>query len=70
MSIRFYRQEYGSGLPFPTPGDLPNPGIGPASLGSPHRQADLLSQPPGKLSALTRSHIILTAKFLYYIYIR
>ena len=28
----FYRQEYWSGLPFPSPGDLPNPGIEPGSL--------------------------------------
>ena len=27
----FLRQEYGSGLPFPSPGDLPDPGIEPAS---------------------------------------
>ena len=31
----FSRQEYWSGLPFPTPGDLPNPGIEPMSLASP-----------------------------------
>jgi len=42
----FSRQEYWSGLPFPSPGDLPNPGIGPRS---PALQADsLLSEPPGK----------------------
>ena len=29
------RQEFWSGLPFPTPGDLPNPGIKPTSLKSP-----------------------------------
>ena len=29
------RQEFWSGLPFPTPGDLPNPGIEPVSLVSP-----------------------------------
>ena len=34
-SIGFSRQEYWSGLPFPTPGDLPNPGIEPASPVSP-----------------------------------
>jgi len=33
--MEFSRQEYWSGLPFPTPGDLPNPGIEPASLGFP-----------------------------------
>ena len=29
--VGFSRQEYGSGLPFPSPGDLPNPGIEPRS---------------------------------------
>ena len=32
LSMKFSRQEYWSRLPFPTPGDLPNPGIEPASL--------------------------------------
>ena len=42
----FPRQEYWSGLPFPSPGDLPNPGIKP---GSPALQEDSLpSEPPGK----------------------
>ena len=41
------RQGYWSGLPFPSPGDLPDPGIEP---GSPTLQADSLpSEPPGKL---------------------
>ena len=31
LSIEFSRQEYWSGLPFPSPGDLPNPGIEPGS---------------------------------------
>ena len=45
-SMGFFRQEYWSGLPFPSPGDLPTPGIKP---GSPALQADsLLSEPPGK----------------------
>ena len=35
LSMEFSRQEYWSGLPFPSPGDLPNPGIEPASLESP-----------------------------------
>ena len=44
-SLEFPRQEYWSGLPFPSPGDLPDPGIKP---GSPVLQADsLLSEPPG-----------------------
>ena len=42
----FFRQEYWSGLPFPSPGDLPNPGIKPRS---PKLQVDSLpSEPPGK----------------------
>ena len=39
LSMEFSRQEYWSGLPFPAPGDLPNPGIKP---GSPALQADSL----------------------------
>ena len=42
----FSRQEYWSGLPFPSPGDLPDPGIEPRS---PTFQEDALtSEPPGK----------------------
>ena len=45
-SMGFSRQEYWSGLPFPSPGDLPDPGIEP---GSPALEADALtSEPPGK----------------------
>ena len=45
-SMGFSRQEYWSGLPFPSPGDLPNPGI---EIGSLVLQADSLpSEPPGK----------------------
>ena len=35
LSMEFSRQEYWSGPPLATPGDLPNPGIEPASLASP-----------------------------------
>ena len=35
LSMEFSRQEYWSGLPFPSPGDLPDSGIEPASLASP-----------------------------------
>ena len=46
LSMGFSRQEYWSGLPLPSPGDLPNPGIEP---GSPALQANALSsEPPGK----------------------
>ena len=45
-SIEFSRQQYWSGLSFPSPRDLPDPGIEP---GSPTLQADTLpSEPPGK----------------------
>ena len=46
LLMGFSRQEYWSGLPFPSPGDLPDPGIEPRS---PALQADALpSEPPGK----------------------
>ena len=35
LSMEFSRQEYWSGLPFPSPGSLPDPGIEPGSLTSP-----------------------------------
>ena len=45
LPMGFFRQDW-SGLPFPSPRDLPNPGIEP---GSPALQADSLpSEPPGK----------------------
>ena len=45
LSMGFSRQECWSGLPFPSPGDLPDPGIKP---GSSALQADALpSEPPG-----------------------
>ena len=42
-SMGFSRQEYWSGLPFPSPGDLPDPGIEP---GSPASWADVLTSEP------------------------
>ena len=46
LSMEFSRQEYWSGLPFPPPGDLPDPGVEPSS---PALQADSIpSEPPGK----------------------
>ena len=47
--MRFSRQEYWSGLPFPSPGDLPNPGIKPVSLTSPILAGGVFTTaPPGK----------------------
>ena len=46
LYMRFSRQEYWCGLPFPSPGDLPHPGIEPRS---PSLQTDALpSEPQGK----------------------
>ena len=46
LSIEFSRQEYWNGLLFPSPGDLPNPGIKPGS--SALQVNSLSSEPPGK----------------------
>ena len=57
MSMGFSKREYWSGLPFPSPGDLPDPGIKP---GSPASQADALpseSQPFEK-SCLIRMSLL------------
>ena len=51
LSMGFSRQEYWSGLPFPSPGDLADPGIEPRSLAL---WADALpSEPPGHNQLLT-----------------
>ena len=48
-SMGFSRQEYWNGLPFPSPGDLPNPGIKPTSPASCiGRQIFFTTVPPGK----------------------
>ena len=54
LSMEFSIQEYWSGLPFPSPADLPNPGMEP---GSPTLQADffLQSEPAGKPFLLLQS---------------
>ena len=55
-SMGFSREEYWSGLPFPSPWDLANPGIKP---GSPALWADALpSEPPGKL--ISESHSVVS----------
>ena len=50
QSVGFSRQEYWSGLPFPSPRDLPNPGIEPRS---PTLQADAL---PSEMVAITKKN--------------
>ena len=59
LSMGFSRQEYWSGLPFPSLGDLPNPGIKPVS---PALQADTLpSEPPGNVCFMYLGDPILVA---------
>ena len=49
LLMEFFRQEYWSEWPFPTSGDLPNPGIKPASLASPALAGRFFTAaPPGK----------------------
>ena len=58
-SMGFSRKEYCSGLLFPSPGDLPSPGIG---LGSPALQADSLpAEPPGNPLVVLQSFLLLPA---------
>ena len=68
LSMEFSRQEYWSGSPFPSPGDLPNPGT---ELRSPALQADSLpSEPPSPTfffflsSGLTKGHTLLSLHLL------
>ena len=54
-AMRFPRQEYWSGLPFPSPEDLPNPGI---KSGSPALQTDYLpSEPPRESQGTKIPHV-------------
>ena len=49
LSMEFSRQEYWSELSFPSPGDLPDPGIEPMSLASPALAGRFFTvEPPGK----------------------
>ena len=57
LFMRFSRQEYWSGLPFPSPGDLPIPGI---KLGSPTLQADSL---PTELQGKPHSNAMSVVKY-------
>ena len=52
LSMGFSRREYWSGLPFPSPGDLPNPEIEP---GSPALQVDSLPSEPREKPGATRN---------------
>ena len=52
LSMEFSRQEYQSGLPFPTPGDLSHLEIDPVSLESPAFAGGFFTTPSGKLHIL------------------
>ena len=58
LPIGFPRQEYWSEFPFPSPGDLPNPGIEPVFSMSPAMQADSLllshQEPPKDILVATK----------------
>ena len=61
LSMQISRQEYWRGFPFPSPGDLPDPGIEP---GSPILQADSLpSETPGKCKIHTQFPILILSLF-------
>ena len=63
-SIEFSSQEYWSGLPFPYPGDLPDPGIEP---GSPTLQADALpSEPSGNPFVINSSSLTMLCQIQWF----
>ena len=61
LSMGFSRQEYCSGFPFPSPGDLPDPGIEP---GPPALEADSLSLSHQIISSLPTLHLVQTPQSL------
>ena len=56
LSMRLFRQQYWSGLPFPSSGDLLNPGIEPASLGFHGVACKFFTIEPPRPSNLCISH--------------
>ena len=59
LSMGFSRQEYWSGLPFPSPGDLPDPETEPSSPAFPAWQADSLPQSHGATREAVSLHSLL-----------
>ena len=56
LSMEFSRQKYRTGLPFPPPGDLPNPGTEPESPASSQLASGFFTtEPPGKLASFWKS---------------
>ena len=63
LSIGFSQQEYWSGLPFPSPGDLPNPGTEPASPAAPALAGRFFTtEPPGKPKLYIRTSLKINPK--------
>ena len=64
LSMGFSSQEHWSELPFPTPGDLPDPGIEPESPASPALAGGFFTtEPPGKPSCYACSLLIIASGF-------
>ena len=72
LSMKFSRQEYWSGLPFPSPEDLPDPGI---ELRSPALQADSLNHlshqgsPSNRLEKCYKKVSIILYNYKYFVYL-
>ena len=63
LSIGFSQQEYWSGLPFPSPGDLPNPETEPASPAAPALAGRFFTtEPPGKPKQHNRTSLKINPK--------
>ena len=59
LCVGFSRQEYWSGLPFPPPGDLPDPGTEPTSPASPALAGGVFTaEQPGKLLGISTNILI------------
>ena len=66
LSMGFGGQEYWSGLPFPPPGDLLNPGIKPASLMSPALAGGFFTTSATWEAPLKHKHIYKRSLIIYY----
>ena len=68
LSMGFSRQEYWSGLPFPFPGEVPNPGIVPASPAL--AGGFFTTEPPGKPSSGPYTTHIISRRWIHFYSIR
>ena len=63
LSREFPRQEYWSGLPFPSPGDLPDPGVEPVSLMSPALADESFTTEPLGKPCRPKNEVLIRAYF-------